>query len=65
MMIGRVYIGFIKESPACWSWFAGKMSCGCRLLDLGPLYFTFYDKTCKCAACKQHECICTSTTETE
>jgi hypothetical protein len=55
LRIGRLSFG-IANGYSRWGY--EKAACGCRLLDLGKLYFAFLDRTCKCGACKQYECMC-------
>lgn len=55
MNIGRFSFGSIKGKS---DWGYDKPLCGCKILSLGRLYFTWLDKECKCQTCKKYVCIC-------
>ena len=62
MRIGRLEFGIIQGGS---DWSIDKGACGCLILSLGRLYFTWLSKDCICGACKQYKCICLDDEESD
>ena len=55
MRIGRLEFGIAKGASM---WAAYTASCGCKMLDLGMVYFTWIHPECKCGGCGKYTCEC-------
>lgn len=56
MRVGRFGIGIIRGK---WDFgYEQYNACGCRVLSIGPIYFMWSGKDCKCMTCQQYECKC-------
>lgn len=74
MRVGRLEFGKIQFfgpqgwtnlNHLCGEWSFVKGACNCRILSLGPLYFTWLAKDCKCNLCNKYECECSADWENE
>ncbi len=64
MRIGRLEFGitYWVAPVSTWRRFTQLGSteggCGCRIFDVGPFYFTWIGKNCKCVDCGKYKCEC-------